>query len=308
MAELFHAGISVSGAVSVNVPQYDRDCKLTGFAPFVIPISGTIAGSTLTVAFKTDQQSAPGQVSLSVAGSSMTFALSVAGDEGVTNAGSLSRTSSLQPISILSGTYDGTFTNTLFLCGKPPPFTYSGEVSMTLLQAGSMVTACFAVTGGLTDTVDGANCRVTTQPRVSALAGLTDGEKMVATLTDPDWKGHDVTATVSGNTINGEITRNAGESLVFSVTRTSSGFPPPCITDFTVAPSTLIVGAWVLSWSSMNAASATIDNGVGAVPVGGTVTVSPKGSTVYTLTATGIGGSTATTAFVSFPRRRAARH
>jgi hypothetical protein len=58
----------------------------------------------------------------------------------------------------------------------------------------------------------------------------------------------------------------------------------------------------------MNAALVTIDNGIGTVPAAGSVTVSPKETTGYTLTATGIGGSKSATAFVSFPRRRAARH
>lgn len=60
-----------------------------------------------------------------------------------------------------------------------------------------------------------------------------------------------------------------------------------------------------LSWSTINAASVSIDNGVGAVPVAGSVTVSPKKSTTYTLTTTGIGGSTFATATVTInvPRR-----
>jgi hypothetical protein len=313
MAELFEVGSSVSGAVSANAPQYDDACRLTGFAPIVFPISGTRAGSTLTVAVKPDSQTAEGQASLSVAGSSMTFSLSIP-DEGLTNSGSLSRTNPLPPSSILSGTYDGTFTNTLLLCNKPPPFTYSGEVSINLLQAGSTVTGCFAATGGLRDHEEppgSGHCTVTTEPTVSALVGQTDGVKMLVTVTNQDGVTLHMTASVSGSTIDGEITGESlhdGENLVLSATRMSSGFPPPCITNFTVARSTLTVGAWVLSWSSMNAASVTIDNGIGTVPVGGRVTVSPKGTTVYTLTATGIGGGETATAFVSLPKRRAVRH
>lgn len=89
--------------------------------------------------------------------------------------------------------------------------------------------------------------------------------------------------------------------------------PPPetaltSITSFTTAPSTAVAGAWDLSWSSTNAATNSIDNGVGIVPIAGSVTVTPKKSTVYTLTSTGVGGRAfaMATVTVSGPRRRAA--
>jgi YD repeat-containing protein len=50
-----------------------------------------------------------------------------------------------------------------------------------------------------------------------------------------------------------------------------------------------------LSWSSTNATSCTIDQGIGAVNPNGTATVSPTATTTYTITATGPGG----TAFAS---------
>jgi hypothetical protein len=50
-----------------------------------------------------------------------------------------------------------------------------------------------------------------------------------------------------------------------------------------------------LSWSSTNALSCTIDQGIGAVSPSGTATVSPTATTTYTITATGPGG----TAFAS---------
>ncbi|MCC6786954.1 MAG: RHS repeat protein [Hyphomonadaceae bacterium] len=59
--------------------------------------------------------------------------------------------------------------------------------------------------------------------------------------------------------------------------------------------SSIPLGASVtLYWTSLNATSASIDNGVGAVtPVaGGSVSVSPSVATTYTLTLTGAGGST----------------
>jgi YD repeat-containing protein len=73
-----------------------------------------------------------------------------------------------------------------------------------------------------------------------------------------------------------------------------AGTPAPTGT-FSVSPTSIAAGgSATLSWTSTNATSASIDNGVGAVtPVaGGSVSVSPTGNTTYTLTLTGAGGVT----------------
>lgn len=65
----------------------------------------------------------------------------------------------------------------------------------------------------------------------------------------------------------------------------------PTIT-FSAAPASIITGqSSTLTWSTTNATSVTIDNGVGAKPVSGTVSVSPSQTATYTLTATGPGGT-----------------
>ncbi len=46
-----------------------------------------------------------------------------------------------------------------------------------------------------------------------------------------------------------------------------------------------------LSWTTANADSVTLDNGIGAVELNGSMTVSPSATTAYTLTATGFGGT-----------------
>jgi len=63
---------------------------------------------------------------------------------------------------------------------------------------------------------------------------------------------------------------------------------------FSASPTSIADGSsTTLSWTSANATSASIDNGVGSVtPVsGGSVKVSPTTTTTYTLTLTGSGGS-----------------
>jgi len=50
-------------------------------------------------------------------------------------------------------------------------------------------------------------------------------------------------------------------------------------------------GSSILTWTSTNATSCTIDQGIGMVNPGGTATVSPTATTTYTITATGPGGT-----------------
>jgi hypothetical protein len=67
--------------------------------------------------------------------------------------------------------------------------------------------------------------------------------------------------------------------------------PPPTAT-FSVAPTSISAGeSATLSWTTTDAASVSIDNGVGSVAPKGSAIVSPTATTTYTLTANGIGGS-----------------
>jgi hypothetical protein len=58
-------------------------------------------------------------------------------------------------------------------------------------------------------------------------------------------------------------------------------------------------GSSTLTWTTTNADSASIDNGIGAVPVNGSVSVSPMATTTYILTAIGPGGSNSTSVKVT---------
>jgi len=57
-------------------------------------------------------------------------------------------------------------------------------------------------------------------------------------------------------------------------------------------PETIQAGeSSTLTWSSTNADSAVIDQGVGTVATNGSVTVSPTETTTYTISVTGPGGT-----------------
>lgn len=69
-------------------------------------------------------------------------------------------------------------------------------------------------------------------------------------------------------------------------------YPSPTVT-FTVAPTEIMLGLFgTLSWSSTNATSCSIDQGIGVVPLSGAMTLSPSATTLYTITANGPGGAT----------------
>ena len=57
----------------------------------------------------------------------------------------------------------------------------------------------------------------------------------------------------------------------------------------------------ILSWTSTDANTATIDQGIGSVPVNGSITVSPTEITTYTITATGTYGTDTASVTVTMP-------
>jgi|SRR5580700_9007848 peptidoglycan-associated lipoprotein len=76
--------------------------------------------------------------------------------------------------------------------------------------------------------------------------------------------------------------------------------PAPGITAFTAEPSSIERGqSSTLSWNVTDAASISIDNGIGTVQSTGNRRVFPGASTTYTLTATGPGGTKTATATVN---------
>lgn len=95
------------------------------------------------------------------------------------------------------------------------------------------------------------------------------------------------------------VTLTAGSSLS-EVEVISSGnlgdTPPPApkpTVTFSANPLTINTGnSSTLSWTTADATSVTIDNGVGSVGLSGTSVVSPTSTTTFTLTATGAGGTT----------------
>lgn len=110
---------------------------------------------------------------------------------------------------------------------------------------------------------------------------------------------------------NGTISVSPTETTIYTLTATGPGgtatetvtvavtSPAPTVI-FSADPAGITTGASsTLSWTTTNADTCTIDNGIGSVAVNGSVSVSSAETTTYTLTATGPGGTTAETVTIS---------
>ncbi|KGJ89257.1 hypothetical protein ND16A_2150 [Thalassotalea sp. ND16A] len=87
----------------------------------------------------------------------------------------------------------------------------------------------------------------------------------------------------------------ASQALVTVTVNPAPPPPPvePTIDDFLATPASITAGeSATLSWNTTGAGNVSIDNGVGAVSVDGSVTVNPTVTTSYTLSATGSGVTT----------------
>ncbi len=92
------------------------------------------------------------------------------------------------------------------------------------------------------------------------------------------------------NSLRVELRSDPDSFLTIEVTQEA---PSPTVT-ISAAPESIHVGeSSILSWSSTNADAASIDQGIGSVPVDGTTSVSPTETTTYTITVTGEGGTAA---------------
>lgn len=80
--------------------------------------------------------------------------------------------------------------------------------------------------------------------------------------------------------------------IVDDIKVTSEDFIPPPQAELAVSPDAVIVGeSATLSWSTANAESISIDQGIGSLNASGSMSVSPSETTTYIITASGAGGA-----------------
>ncbi|MCP4614576.1 MAG: hypothetical protein GY845_38335 [Planctomycetes bacterium] len=95
------------------------------------------------------------------------------------------------------------------------------------------------------------------------------------------------------------VTGPDGTATASAVVNVVDPSVPPAV-DINASPSVIMAGEFsTLTWSSGNASSAHIDQGIGPVFVNGSTTVSPVTSTTYTITVTGPGGTATADASVT---------
>jgi hypothetical protein len=308
---LIQSGDTFSGTLAIQSEADVVACQIEARFPIALPVSGNISGNSIsgTVVVPDGSASFTGSVS----GESMT--LTVAGDGGDTRSLSLTRTSSAPPESGLTGTYEGTWGPAAFVgCCRLPPVSVGGTASGYLVQTGSTLTGALIIEGGKIDIDADGECLVIDVPATGGLVtAQVSGNTIVGELLAGE-EPEPLNATVSGNTISGTIGRGEcpGETPTpFTITRESSGpgpGPAPVISSFIATPSSIAAGeSATLSWTTQHATAVSIDNGVGAQAVAGSITVRPAATTTYTLTASGPGGSATARATVTVAAAAAPR-
>lgn len=285
--QLVQDGNGFSGVLVAYASPIDDDrCNIIGTELTIHPLSGSVTGNTLNGTAVGDQNAAfTGQVS----GNTMTTNVSAT---GFSASATFTRTGTAPLDSHLSGSYTGTFTETLIPCpgttAQLPPVTYSGSITGMITQVGSYYNGSFTVTGTRSDQLNNGKCTVVTNalPQTASTWGQISGNTVAGNVLNEHGRISSYSATVNGNTITGTALGESGGGFTFSMTKNGATPPPPSILSFTATPNTIRAGdSATLSWSTDAATVIAIDNNVGFEPATGSTTVKPATTTTYTLTA-----------------------
>ena len=266
------------GAVSTSGSRTVSPTKTTTYTLTVTGICGT-AVKTVTV-----NVCAPASISSFAAtpptikrGQSATLAWSSSGgktasiDNGVGSV-DLSGSKSVSPVS--TTTY--TLTVTAGFCP-----TVTRQTTVTVLQPQPVIQSFVAkppaISRGQSSTLWWESTNGTSAAIDNGVGGVqTSGSVLVSPSQTTTYT---LTVTGPGGASTRQVTVSVGQNL-------------PIISSFTASPPTIAPGqSSTLAWSSTGGTTATIDNGIGAVPVSGQWTVSPTMSTTYTLTVSNAGGA-----------------
>jgi hypothetical protein len=298
----------VSGVVALDsAPDYDSQmCSSRGTRAFSFPFSGNVSGSTLSGTFVVPKGSGGyDAVSLTAEVTGNTMSITMTQGSDFSGSSTLTQTSTQSPFGALTGNYTGTFSAAIVPCGRGSAVPYSGTVTASLLQAGNAITGSVTIIGDKSDkdTGNGGCTLVDDPPTVHPINATVNGNSVSGTVTNANGKVNPWSGTISGNTITISGTAEfPGEFFNMTITKTtagggSPGIPAPSVLSFTATPSSVSAGGTsTLTWATINAGTATIDNGIGTQPASGSVSVTPNQTTTYTLTVSGPGGTaTATT-------------
>src|SRR4051812_36222053 len=164
-------------------------------------------------------------------------------------------------------------------------------------------------TGQVTVTVSGAPAPTATFS--AAPTSINAGQSSTLTWTSSNATTVSIDNGVGSQAVNGSVSVSPASTTTYTLTATGPGgtntktatvtvTQPAATATFSAAPTSITAGqSSTLTWSTTNATSISIDNGVGSKPASGTANVTPASTTTYTLTAVGPGGTTTKTATVT---------
>jgi len=143
-------------------------------------------------------------------------------------------------------------------------------------------------------------------------ATIQAGESSTLTWTSANATACTIEPGIGNVPVTGAIAITPSATTTYTITATGPGGKASATATITVAsapvPTVSISadpasiqqgGSSTLTWSSTDATSCTIDNGIGTVEPNGSTTVSPAATTTYSITATGSGGTATATATVT---------
>ena len=151
-------------------------------------------------------------------------------------------------------------------------------------------------------------------------AAIATGGTSTLTWTTANASTVSIDNAIGAKPLSGSLSVTPAQTTTYHLTATGTGgtrtaaatvtiAPAPTIV-FTATPPTVLPGGSVkLEWQVFDAMLVIIDPDLGAQPFAGTVSITPKATTTYTLTATGTGGVRSMTVTVAVGgKRRAAKH
>ena len=165
----------------------------------------------------------------------------------------------------------------------------------TITASGANGTATDSVTVAVTQTL---RVRLSAQPQT-----IMEGEASILSWTSILAESASLDNGIGSVAVNGLLNVSPLQTTTYTITVQGQGSTANSSVTVTVLhrPSVTLTampdaipegGTTTLSWSSSNAISATIDNGIGSVALSGTMQIRPSANTIYTITVTGDGGLT----------------
>ncbi|MGZ8711588.1 MAG: hypothetical protein ACXW28_15310, partial [Thermoanaerobaculia bacterium] len=290
------SGNAFTAVLDIEMKFFDQCAVVT--QQLLLPASGSVSGNAFSgfiFAPLSDRQSIP--FTGTIAGTTWS---AVATPPGQTITLSLVRWDSTPPTTApLSGTWTGTYTGVHGTeddpCANLPQFSFSGPLKATLFQAYERIAGIVEMRDKKdTDPDQSGNCSIIDEPdqRLGFMGFLGPSVIEGAVFTEEEMLP--MTAAVTSTTITGSAIAEDSATFTFSLTKSSSN-ADPFVLEFSANPSVIRAGeTTTLQWTVFNAATVSIDHGIGTKPAAGSTSVAPSSTTTYSLTGVAAHGATVT--------------